>query len=67
MDDDVADRLDNLDLALTQIADAVEVLAGLVAYDTTSVLDQLERARQLIGTGDDDTGDDGQPAALSFE
>jgi hypothetical protein len=52
MDDDIAERLDNLDLAVTQIADAVEVMANLTAYDMQPVLDRLVRARDLIGTGD---------------
>ncbi|MDT7572774.1 MAG: hypothetical protein QOE05_2948 [Actinomycetota bacterium] len=60
MDDDVAERLDNLDLAVTQVADAVEVLATIlqrtpaVRYELQSVLDQLENARRLIGTNDVD-------------
>jgi hypothetical protein len=60
MDEDIADRLDNLDLAVTQIADAVEVLATLLQsspsmrYDLQGVLDQLETARRLIGTGESD-------------
>ena len=54
MDDDVADRLDNLDLAVTQIADAVEGIARVLpSYDASAVLAQLEKARQLIGTGDE--------------
>jgi hypothetical protein len=58
MDEDISDRLDNLDLAVTQIADAVEVLATLLQsspsmrYDLQGVLDQLETARRLIGTGE---------------
>ena len=68
MDDDVADRLDNLDLAVTQIADALEVVATLMQgsagmrYELQSVIDQLERARQLIGTSDDPL-----PVEPSFE
>ena len=59
MDDDIAERLDNLDLAVTQIADAVEVLTTLLQrsafrFDLQSVLDQLELARGLIGTGGTD-------------
>ena len=54
---DGLDRLDALDLAVTQLADAVEVLAAatqgaLPKLDLDGVIAQVEKARTLIGTGD---------------
>lgn len=55
MTDDGLDRVDALELAVVQLADAMEVMAGVVATGFTRshlqpVLDQLEAARRLVGT-----------------
>jgi len=57
MTDEPLDRLDALDLAVTQLADAVEVLAQALASATSRrhlepVLQQIANVRELLGTGD---------------
>ena len=57
MSEEKLERIDAIELAVTQLADAVEAMAGIVATGLTRkhlepVLAQVEATRRLIGTAD---------------
>ncbi len=70
MSDGASERIEALELAVTQLADAVErvvldLLAQLPRLALQPVLEQVAHARHLIGTDDAPVGEMGDPSAYA--